>query len=110
MVFSTGGSIQYGYTMDGIKRCIMYKEANNPDVPVVATVYCDHVIYEDDTCCFDNLLKYIDVDGKILRLYVETNGFGHVFVTTGSGKSTTVYAYGRYGDLNWNKSSSASLA
>lgn len=56
MVFSTGGSIQYGYTIDGIKRCIMYKEANNPDAPV-ATVYCDQVIYEDDTCCFDNLFE-----------------------------------------------------
>lgn len=217
MVFSTGGFIQYGYTMDGIKRRTMYKEANNPDAPV-ATVYCDNVIYEDNvprflltgegyitlsdkqyhyylkdhqgnnrvvvsstgtveetnhyypfggvfagsgnvqpykyngkeynerkgldwydygarqydatigrfttvdpmaekyysynpyTYCFNNPVKYVDVDGKIPRLYVETKGFGHVFVTTGSGKSTTVYTYGRYGDLNWNKSSSASLA
>ena len=62
------------------------------------------------TYCLDNPIKYVDNNGETPRIYVETKGFGHVFVTTGSGQNTTVYTYGRYGDINWNKSSSASSA
>lgn len=29
-------------------------------------------------------------DGREPRIYVETQGFGHVFVTTGTGNNTTV--------------------
>lgn len=39
---------------------------------------------------------------------METQGFGHVFVTTGTGNNTTVYTYGRYGELGKNKSSARS--
>ncbi len=60
--------------------------------------------------CLNNPLKYVDYDGRKPRIYVETKGFGHVFVTTGNGQNTTVYTYGRYGDINWNKSSSAGSA
>lgn len=60
--------------------------------------------------CVNNPMKYIDVDGKNPRIYVEIKGFGHVFITTGNGQNTTVYSYGRYGNVNWNKSSSASMA
>ena len=60
--------------------------------------------------CLNNPIKYIDSDGRRPRIYIEIKGFGHVFVTTGSGMNTTVYTYGRYGNTNWNKSSSASSA
>ncbi|MDE5760592.1 MAG: RHS repeat-associated core domain-containing protein [Bacteroides sp.] len=60
--------------------------------------------------CLNNSIKYVDTDGERPRIYVETKGFGHVFVTTGSGQNTTVYTYGRYGDVTWNKSSSVSSA
>lgn len=45
ITFASGGFVQYGYTADGIKRRMMYKEANGPDSPVT-TVYCSNVIYE----------------------------------------------------------------
>lgn len=45
ITFASGGFVQYGYTADGIKRRMMYKETNNPDTPVT-TVYCSNVIYE----------------------------------------------------------------
>ena len=50
------------------------------------------------------LIRFIDPDGKEPRLYVETTGFGHAFVTTGTGNNTTVYTYGRYGELGKDKS------
>lgn len=54
--------------------------------------------------CANNPLKFVDPDGQNPRIYVETNGLGHVFVTTGDGKNTTVYTYGRYADVDKNKS------
>ena len=55
--------------------------------------------------CLNNPVKYVDSDGREPRIYVETKGFGHTFVTTGTGDNTTVYTYGRYGELGKNKSS-----
>ncbi len=46
VTFSSGGFIQYGYTADGIKRRMMYKEANGSGTPV-PTVYCCNVVYEN---------------------------------------------------------------
>ena len=60
--------------------------------------------------CVNNPIFYIDPNGKKPRIYVETQMFGHTFITTGEGENTIVYTYGRYGHVNWNKSSSASLA
>ena len=55
--------------------------------------------------CAANPLVLIDYNGLAPRIYYQLNGFGHTFVTTGSGKSTTVYSYGRYGALGKDKSS-----
>ena len=60
--------------------------------------------------CASNPLKFIDPDGCNPRVYVETKGLGHVFVTTGTGKNTIVYTYGRYGDIYKNKSSARSTS
>lgn len=60
------------------------------------------------TFCCNNPASYTDVDGRKPRVYVETMGFGHAFITTGSGENTTVYTYGRYAELGKNKSSSRS--
>lgn len=46
-----------------------------------------------------------DYDGRETRIYIETNGVGHTFITTGEGVSTTVFSYGRYGGLGKDKSS-----
>jgi len=43
-----------------------------------------------------NPIIYRDENGKTPKLYIETEGFGHAFVTTGSDKSPTVYTFGRY--------------
>jgi RHS repeat-associated protein len=60
--------------------------------------------------CLNNPVKYIDFDGKVPRIYVEIIGVGHTFITTGEGKNTTVYTYGRYGGLDKDKSSSGNFA
>ena len=49
-------------------------------------------------------MNLIDSDGRKLRIYIETQGFGHAFVTVGTGDNTIVYTYGRYGELGKNKS------
>ena len=47
----------------------------------------------------NNPIKYLDLDGLRPRIYIETNGLGHTFVTIGEGRNTIVYTYGRYGAL-----------
>jgi hypothetical protein len=60
--------------------------------------------------CMNNPVNLVDPDGKTPRIYVEMKGVGHTFVTTGEGKNTTVYTYGRYGGLDKDKSSSGSFS
>ena len=60
--------------------------------------------------CVNNPVIFVDLNGKFPRIYVETKGLGHTFVTTGSGKNTIVYTYGRYGALDRNKSSMQGLS
>lgn len=60
--------------------------------------------------CANNPVKLVDPDGRIPRLYVEVQGVGHVFVTTGSGNNMTVYTYGRYAELGKNKESARSTS
>ena len=55
--------------------------------------------------CGNSPYLFVDPDGKRPRVYilpasVKQKSLGHVFVTTGEGKKTTVYDYGRYGALN----------
>ena len=47
----------------------------------------------------NNPITYLDLDGLRPRIYIETNGLGHTFVTIGEGRNTIVYTYGRYGAL-----------
>ena len=60
--------------------------------------------------CLGNPVKLVDTDGEEPRLYVEVQGVGHVFVTTGSGGNLTVYTYGRYAELGKDKSSARSTS
>jgi hypothetical protein len=55
------------------------------------------------------LIKFVDPDGETPRIYVETKGIGHAFITTGEGKNTVIYTYGRYLGGDKGKSSSNSL-
>ena len=54
--------------------------------------------------CLNNPVKFVDPDGRKPRIYIETQGVGHVFVTIGKGENTIVYTYGRYGELGKDKS------
>ncbi len=54
--------------------------------------------------CAGNPANMVDWDGCKPRVYIETQKFGHVFLTTGSGKNTTVYTYGRYGQIYMHSS------
>jgi RHS repeat-associated protein len=49
--------------------------------------------------CAGDPVNMIDPDGKKPRIYIETEGFGHTFITVGEGKETVVYSYGRYGQV-----------
>ncbi len=46
--------------------------------------------------CANNPVMLVDPDGEAPRIYIEKNGVGHAFITTGTGKNTIVYTYGRY--------------
>ena len=207
VTFASGGFIQYGYTADGIKRRMMYKEADGSGNPV-PTVYCGNVVYENGVARlllteegyvtlsdkkyhyylqdhqgnnrvvlsssgaveeanhyypfggvfassgnvqpykyngkeydskkglnwydygarhYDAVLgrfttndrfaeKYysmspyqyganspvgnIDVNGDSIRVYTETQSFGHTWISVGEGSNMTVYSYGRYNGTN----------
>lgn len=40
---------------------------------------------------------FVDPDGEVPRIYLQTKGLGHAFVSVGDGKNTIIYSYGRYG-------------
>lgn len=60
--------------------------------------------------CVGNPVKFVDPDGTKPRIYVEVQGVGHVFVTTGNGNNITVYTYGRYAELGKDKTSARSTS
>jgi RHS repeat-associated protein len=49
--------------------------------------------------CMNNPLKFVDSDGKQPRIYIQSKGLGHAFVTVNEGQNTIVYSYGRYGSV-----------
>ena len=61
------------------------------------------------TYCTNNPIILKDPNGKVPRIYCETNGVGHAFITAGEGDNTIVYTYGRYLGGNKNKSSAHRL-
>ncbi len=44
----------------------------------------------------NNPIMYVDKDGREPRVYVETKGTGHTFLTIKNGNDVIVYTYGRY--------------
>ena len=50
--------------------------------------------------CSNNFVNFVDPDGRAPRLYIQKSGIGHAFITTGEGRNTIVYSYGRYGALD----------
>ena len=42
----------------------------------------------------------IDVNGDSIRVYTETQSFGHTWISVGEGSNMTVYCYGRYNGTN----------
>ena len=49
--------------------------------------------------CVNNPVMFVDPDGEDVRVYIQSKGLGHTFVTTGNGKNTMLYSYGRYGAI-----------
>ncbi len=82
-------------------RFLQSKSARWTTPDPLAEKYCSTSPY---AFCANNPVKYVDPDGERPRIYVETKGFGHAFVTIGEGEDIVVYSYGRYARLNKNKS------
>ena len=59
--------------------------------------------------CNNNPVNFVDPDGLTPRLYIQKSGIGHAFVTSGDGKNTIVYTYGRYGALNESSGSNSGV-
>ena len=45
--------------------------------------------------------RFTDPTGERPIVYIETNSWGHVFLSTGERASLTVYTYGRYGNTQY---------
>ena len=44
----------------------------------------------------NNPVNYMDVNGDSVRVYTETEKFGHTWISVGEGDNMIVYSYGRY--------------
>ena len=91
--------MQYGYTADGIKRRMMYKEANNPDAPV-NTVYCSNVIYEGSVAKL--LLTeegYVTLSDKKYHYYLQDHQGNNRVVLSSSGTVEEVNHYYSFGGV-----------
>ncbi|CUP51245.1 RHS repeat-associated core domain [Bacteroides uniformis] len=99
ITFASGGFVQYGYTADGIKRRMMYKEANNPDAPV-NTVYCSNVIYEGSVAKL--LLTeegYVTLSDKKYHYYLQDHQGNNRVVLSSSGTVEEVNHYYSFGGV-----------
>jgi RHS repeat-associated protein len=50
--------------------------------------------------CMNNPVRFIDPNGDSVRIYTETTGFGHSWVSVGEGNEMVIYSYGRYNGTN----------
>ena len=46
--------------------------------------------------CLGNPVVNIDAQGDSVRVYIETMGFGHTWISAGEKDEITLYSYGRY--------------
>jgi RHS repeat-associated protein len=80
----------------------MARMLNNSEIPLFTTqdpLSEKYYSISPYAYCLNNPLKYVDTDGNKPRIYIQSNGLGHAFVTVNEGKNTIVYSYGRYGSV-----------
>jgi RHS repeat-associated protein len=58
----------------------------------------------------NNPIRNIDPTGDSVRVYTETERFGHAWISTGEGNNMTVYSYGRYDGTNKGPEGSSNSA
>ena len=99
VTFASGGFIQYGYTADGIKRRMMYKEADGSGNPV-PTVYCCNVVYENSV---GRLLLteegYVTLSDKKYHYYLQDHQGNNRVVLSSSGAVEEANHYYPFGGV-----------
>ena len=99
VTFASGGFIQYGYTADGIKRRMMYKEADGSGNPV-PTVYCCNVVYENGVAKL--LLTeegYVTLSDKKYHYYLQDHQGNNRVVLSSSGAVEEANHYYPFGGV-----------
>jgi RHS repeat-associated protein len=87
-VYGSTGTIQdYGFRMYDSRICRFIS------VDPIACKYPELTPYQFAS---NTPLWGIDLDGLEVKVYTETIGFGHTFLSVGKGKDIVVYTYGRY--------------
>ena len=99
VTFASGGFIQYGYTADGIKRRMMYKEADGSG-NLVPTVYCCNVVYENSV---GRLLLteegYVTLSDKKYHYYLQDHQGNNRVVLSSSGAVEEANHYYPFGGV-----------
>ena len=99
VTFASGGFIQHGYTADGIKRRMMYKEADGSGNPV-PTVYCGNVVYENSV---GRLLLteegYVTLSDKKYHYYLQDHQGNNRVVLSSSGAVEEANHYYPFGGV-----------
>lgn len=99
VTFASGGFIQYGYTADGIKRRMMYKEADGSGNPV-PTVYCGNVVYENGVA--KRLLTeegYVSLSDRKYQYYLKDHQGNNQVVTDQNGEVEETSYYYPFGGI-----------
>ena len=99
VTFASGGFIQYGYTADGIKRRMMYKEADGSG-NLVPTVYCCNVVYENGVAKL--LLTeegYVTLSDKKYHYYLQDHQGNNRVVLSSSGAVEEANHYYPFGGV-----------